>query len=491
MPKTTTVAVQDLVIDLKNFRTVEQSDEMQAIQAMISIGSDEFWALTESLADDGYFPTENIIVLESDTDPKYLLVKEGNRRIAALKIIHGYLPMTGLSVPEGITNKISRISQNWKHENKQVTCAVYPPNKAAIVDKIVTLIHGKSEKAGRHNWNAVARARHNREHNKVPENALDLLEKYLLHGENLSKLQTKLWAGEYNLSVLDEAIGKIASRFGTKNGPELVKLYPSISNRSALDDVMRDIGVGIFTFSILRQKDDCLAAYLTASPPTSTISLPVQENPASQPPVNGHSNISATQPLNTHGAIPAGGQTTPRVPAPASASAAVTPASAGTKILAIAIGDPRQVKRTLKKFKPLGNNREKVVALRDEATKLTLDKNPIAFCFLLRSMFEISAKAYCDDHKASGGPALKKTNGDDKSLSVLLGNITEHLTKNNSDKAMVKALHGAMTELGRTDGLLSVTSMNQLVHNPTFSIAPRDIATLFSNIYPLLGAMNS
>ncbi|KDP84678.1 hypothetical protein CF70_017825 [Cupriavidus sp. SK-3] len=147
--------------------------------------------------------------------------------------------------------------------------------------------------------------------------------------------------------------------------------------------------------------------------------------------------------------------------------------------------------RLLKQMKPAGHNRNKVVALRDEARRLKLDKNPIAFCFLLRSMFEISAKAYCDDHKSSGGPSTKKSNGDDKALAQLLRDIAGHLTQNNSDKAMVKVLHGAMAELGRSDGFLSVTSMNQLVHNPSFMISPADIALLFGNIFPLLEAMNS
>jgi len=55
---------------------------------------------------------------------------------------------------------------------------------------------------------------------------------------------------------------------------------------------------------------------------------------------------------------------------------------------------------------------------------------------------------------------------------------------------MVKALHGAMAELGKQDGFLSVTSMNQLVHNPRFTVDQNHISTLFSNIFPLLEEMN-
>jgi hypothetical protein len=101
-------------------------------------------------------------------------------------------------------------------------------------------------------------------------------------------------------------------------------------------------------------------------------------------------------------------------------------------------------------------------------------------------MFEISAKAYSTDHNLS----MTKSGGRDKTLVEVLGGVTSHLTNNNSNMAMVKILHGAMTEIGKTDGILSVTSMNQLVHNPSFSIAPPDICILFGKIYPLLEAMN-
>lgn len=101
-------------------------------------------------------------------------------------------------------------------------------------------------------------------------------------------------------------------------------------------------------------------------------------------------------------------------------------------------------------------------------------------------MFEISGKAYSTDHSLS----MTKTGGKDKTLVEVLRGITAHLTNNNSNMQMVKVLHGAMTELGKSEGLLSVTSMNNLVHNPLFSIAPSDICILFGNVYPLLEAMN-
>lgn len=487
MPKTESVSVQKLQLDLSNFRTVKQPGEIQAIQAMISIDTDRFWALMESLLDDGYLPTENIIILETGSESDDLLVKEGNRRIAALKLIHGYLPSNEIPIPAELTTKISALSISWKTANQSVPCAIYSAADTVTVDRIVALTHGKGELAGRSGWKAIARARHNRDQNGDDENGLDLLEKYLVHGENLNRQQAKRWAGDYKLSILDEAIGRIAPAFGAKNGPELARNYPTIPNKSVLDDILGDIGVEIITFPMLR-KPDFLASYMpTANVAVANSVTTTEDSAAPSPSTLNTSASSAAPPSGSGGASneTAQGQNL------GATNASVTQGASGRKMAAVAIGDPRVVKRALKKFTPLGKLRQKVVTLRDEAVKLKLDDNPIAFCFLLRSMFEISAKAYCEDHKATGGPSMKKPNGEDLSLSAALEKITAHLTSSNTDTAMIKTLHGAMTELKRSSGILSVTSMNQLVHNPSFSVTANDVATLFGNIFPLLEAMNS
>ncbi len=85
---------------------------------------------------------------------------------------------------------------------------------------------------------------------------------------------------------------------------------------------------------------------------------------------------------------------------------------------------------------------------------------------------------------------IKKPDGQDKNLVDILRDVTAHLTSNNTDKAMLKVLHGAITELAKPEGLLSVTSMNALVHNPNFSVTAADISTVFGNIFTLMKAMN-
>lgn len=251
MPLTQAISVNDLVLDLKNFRTVEQASESAAVQAMIAVSPEYFWGLMDSLLQDGYLPTENIIVLQVDAATK--LVKEGNRRIAALKIIHGQISVSSLNFPAPILGRIASLSPQWKSENLDVPCAIYPISEAGTVDRIVTLTHGKGEKAGRDQWNTVARARHNRNMNNGSEPALDLLEKYFTHATNHSQQQVERWSGNYTLSVLDEAMKKIAPRFGVLSSPDLAKTYPLIQHKTVLDEII----FGNRTHHSGIQKDTC------------------------------------------------------------------------------------------------------------------------------------------------------------------------------------------------------------------------------------------
>jgi len=111
MPSTKPLTVKELKLDLSNFRTVSQASESDAIHALISIHPDWFWSLAKSLVEDGYHPTENILVLEGGTKGQERIVKEGNRRIAALKMIHGYVNRAQFGVPPELGKRKSQACQ--------------------------------------------------------------------------------------------------------------------------------------------------------------------------------------------------------------------------------------------------------------------------------------------------------------------------------------------------------------------------------------------
>lgn len=463
MPTMKRLNVNLLYLDLDNFRTIHQKNETHAINTMITISPDRFWALLDSLLEDGYHATENILLL--DLDGKYI-VKEGNRRIAALKIIFG--SVKNIDLTESIKMKINAVSEDWKKENESVPCSIYKSTEAQNVDKIIALTHAKGEKAGRDVWTAVARARYNRDQKGQPEPGLDLLEKYLKQGKNLSETQAERWSGDYLLSILVEAIQKLFPHLGFKSTAELVNAYPQ-KNKSIIDKMVYDVGMQDLDFKKIRDKQVFFASKYGVTPVVQATNPTAPSQQAQSTPVSSSafsSPIAAGATISTSNAIQK------------------KPPKAQT------LNEPKAVYKKLRSLCPRGNGREKVVTLLNEIKRLKINVHPHAFCFLLRSMFEISGKAYCADFKSSGGPSACKKDGNEKALADLLRDITNHMTLNNSDKEKTKILHGAIAEIGKKEGLLSATSMNQLVHNLSFSISPNDICILFGNIFPLLEEMN-
>ena len=472
------LAVKELKLDLSNYRTVKQSNELAAIHAMIAIETDWFWELMRSLISDGYLPVETIVVQK--VGAKHV-VKEGNRRVAALKLIFGYVKRAQFDLPADILEMIKKVTKEWKEANEKVPCTVYSASESAIVDRVVSLIHGKQEKAGRSRWKSIAKARHNREENGASEPALDLLEGYLKIGQNLTHAWRDRWAGDYPHSVLDEALKALAPRLGFASAKLFAAAYPNISShRAGVENLIRDIGLNLVDFKKIRNKNtDFAGPYGLPLPPPTSTTTPPASGPAAPAPGPTTSAPSAT----TGAAKPA---TTAPGPSP-NPAAAPAPAPAP----AAAINTSKAVLKTLEMFTPKGLGRAKVVALLDEARSLNLAKQPHAFCFLLRCMMELSGKVYCDDHAGKvGAPTALQASGMERTLLDLLKGVTNYMGANDPNKPASKKLHGAMTELANPHSILSVKSLNQLMHGANFSISENHIAVTFHNVFPLLEAMN-
>jgi len=310
----------------------------------------------------------------------------------------------------------------------------------------------------------------------VKEKKLDLLEKYLEKGKNLTEQQKERWSGDYFITVLDEALKTLIKKYNYSKTSEIAKNYPKINYRTELEDILLNIGLGNLGFGTIRDKTtDFTVAYGFKPDPTPSNSGGNSSGGSSSTGTGNNNSPTGTGSTNTGSSGSSSGSN--------SGANASSSSSKGSK--AAATNTQRHVRALLRKFSPRGN-RPKVVTLKNELLKLSIKDNPIAFCFILRSMFEISAKSYCDDNSIS----TKLPNGNDKNLKKLLVEVTNHLTNGNKNKGMVKTLHGALNEITNPNRILSVTSMNQLVHSQNFSVQQSDICTLFSNIYPLLEAMN-
>lgn len=459
--------VRKLTLDVFNFRTMPQTDEVAAIHALIAIDTDWFWALMESLIDTGYLPTENIIALR---DGRKCVVKEGNRRIAVLKIIHGYIDANEFELPDVIKEKLLTITPAWKRSNLNVPCSIYEMHEAEVVDRIVSLTHGKGDKAGRAKWKAIARARHNRTMAKASEPGLDLVESFLSKTKKISEDQKERWSGDYPVTILHEAIKRLAGRLGYKSAAELAKAYPKIREKAALEEIILDIGHKQLDFKAIRAASPDFGVKYGLPPAPDTMS------PEDSPSDSGAKAKGGHDSERDHGT---------RDPTSKPDQSTTTNDGPSKSPKAHPAEDPKAVASALKKFIPRGNDREKLATLLKEIKKIDLAETPHAFCFLLRSMFEVSAKSFC----AERGIRTRENNRD-RSLLDLLKSVVKHITDNHSDMDKERRLYGAIQELNNPTGILSVVSMNQLIHNSQVIAKPSSIAVVFHHVFPLLEEMN-
>lgn len=491
------VLVKDLKLDLRNFRTVAQTDEKSAVHAIVTISPDRFWALTQSLLDDDFHPTENIIVLKEPDGS--MVVKEGNRRIAAMKLLHGLLDASLLPMGDEMAAKIAAVPQDWRDRNEAAPCVVYEsPADIAIVDKLVRLAHAKGQPASRDDWTSTARARYDRDVDGKSAPGLDLLEKYLRLGGNITPTQAERWAALYNLTILDEALPHIAKLLGFSSAKDLADIYPKIAKRDAVEEILHQLGLEKITFANIRLKDAFWIHYGIVPAAGTTATGAASGTGAG---AAGSANPGTSGSGSAGGTAGGAGGGTTNGTGVAATGGTGSGGSTGTggasgkssKPAATATNDPRSVMKSLKTFVPKGQNRAKVVTLLNEAKKLKLADTPLSFCFLLRSMIELSAKAYCLDHPEANLQTAKADGGDRFLLDIIKDVhkhlITDHATgKKNSQ--MEKALHGAFSEICKPESITSVTSLNQLIHNKSYTVDASHVCTIFSTVFPFLEEMN-
>ncbi len=425
---------------------------------MIATDPKKFWGLMDSLLDFEYLPTENIIVLKDKGTGDHV-VKEGNRRVACLKLIHASISDPSIELPPHIQGKVNSKDVEWLAQNLVVPCIVYPAKDESTVDRIVSMTHGKGQLASRDPWESIAKARHNRDMEGKSEPALELFEKYLVSARNYTTDQSERWSGSYPLTVLDEAMKKGSVRFGCKSAKELADMYPKISHVGVLNQLVYDVGQKVVETRDFRDSDVFLDRYNLPDPTAA----------------GGGTSGGGTGGGGTGGGGTGGGGT---------GGGGTSGGGTGRgPSKAVPLNDPKSVKKVLSKYAPRGSDQAKLATLVNELKELNVEKTPHAFCFVLRSIFEIAAKQYATVYQIN----LTKSGGKEKTLLDLLRDASNHLTTGKPQMdPLVKRLHGGLQELANPHGFLSITSLNQLVHNPMFSAKSGDICVVFHNVFPFL-----
>ena len=173
----TQLKIEHLVLDNDNPRITHADSQQQALQKVVRDQKTKLVRLAESIVEYGLSPIERLMVMEVNSSPKRYIALEGNRRVAALRLLTNPAAMTGLDMPNGTQRAIERLAKIFD-KTKAEPIDAYEVGSREEGRYWIELRHnGEDQGRGVVGWKPVVAARF-----REKEPAIQALEMVLEHG---------------------------------------------------------------------------------------------------------------------------------------------------------------------------------------------------------------------------------------------------------------------------------------------------------------------
>ncbi|MDC9622408.1 ParB/Srx family N-terminal domain-containing protein [Xenorhabdus sp. XENO-7] len=194
------ISINDLLMDTENARIRAGSDQKNCISRILR-KEKQMLILIEDIAKNGL--TTMPILITPTYNGKWI-VKDGNRRITALKLLNS----PEICPEPHLKNKIISISNNYKHNITSFIDCLSSENKEAIINEIIARHSGTRDGAGQYDWSAYMKTI------------------FLLNNEHPSDYkragQYMCWAEKEGLDVEDDFPISTTARFFNKENLNLL-----------------------------------------------------------------------------------------------------------------------------------------------------------------------------------------------------------------------------------------------------------------------------
>lgn len=447
MNKVKTIAIQNLLIDLQNPRYDPRTNQREAILTIVTEQGAKLVALAEDIVNEGSLnPSELPMVMPSGNDGMFI-VMEGNRRLAALKLLLLPSLLSSLNIPDGTAKKFKVLHEQAKENlSDEILCTVFESREEA--KHWIELRHtGEKGGVGIVRWDGVQAQRfrglspslqavevvRNSEYiddqtrNKLPTIAITNIERVLRTPEAREFLGVDIKNNELKFKEPEEVVI-----------PRLAKLVSDIANKEKR------------------------VTHLDSKEQRVEYAKEVAENPIQK--------VDATQLLKQGGGgIVAGVSDKPGLRKRA------MPAHRKTLI-------PRRFSLTI--------TVTRLNKIFDELKRLDVSAYVNSCAVLFRVFIELSIDEYAKTHNIPTKEVIpSRTNSKGEqipemekefSLREKLRVVADYMeNKKICDK---DELRGIRTIISNRDHVLSVDSLNAYVHNRNFSPSDTDLKTTWDNL---------
>ncbi len=443
-----TLKIEDLTFDLSNPRYPPHTSQREALSKIADDQGMKLVKLAEDIVNNGLNPTKRVLVMSANNGG--FVVLEGNRRIAALKLLTQKELRSSLNLPARIEKKFQALSDRAQSDGSlpvEVNCVVTTREEA---NYWIQLEHtGENEGIGVVDWDGAARQRFRG--GSPALQAVDLVTQFL--DAKTQELLPQI--AHTNIErLLNTPEARQALGVELING-KLTLMEPEGHARARLVAVVTDITHRRIKVTQLDTKD-----------------LRVQ-----------YANEVAARPL---------------IPITNSVGKSGVSVNAGTPTASAPSRPSRRVavqRTTLipKHFK-LSIKQGRINRIYDELQRLQLKKFVNSGAVLLRVFVELSIDEYARTHSLSlrvssmAKPGGKKVaNPREMKLKEKLRAAADHLETNRT--CTRHELQGTRALFQKKNHPLSIDSLNAYVHNQHYSPSIGDLVNTWDNIAAFMSGL--
>jgi hypothetical protein len=151
--------IADLILDHDNPRITHSEGQQEALQKIVKDQKSKLVKLAQSIAEHGLNPMDRLLVLRTHSKPERFIALEGNRRVAAFKLLTNPSVMGGLDMPEPMKRIIERAAEGFsKSKVEPISCFELASRQEG--DYWLELRHkGENQGMGIVDWTSVASGR--------------------------------------------------------------------------------------------------------------------------------------------------------------------------------------------------------------------------------------------------------------------------------------------------------------------------------------------
>jgi hypothetical protein len=367
------------------------------------------------------------------------IVLEGNRRLAALKILRNPAVLADLAIGVAARRRFERLAEAFAAAPiEQVDCFIVADQADAAL-WIQQRHTGENEGRGIVNWSGIARSRFRGQHP-----ALQALDFALEHGD--FSVDDRAAIDRFPITTLERLLStpSVRKRLGLEIvGKRLTTQLPEAEAIRPLQKIIKDLMHGKVNVTKLKskaQQEEYISSISRNLPDLSKATMPAREILSSQPPgaaaAQAAARRKARQPIR-------------KVLIPKNAALRVT--------------------------------NPKIQEILNELQSLKLDQAPHAISVLFRVFLEISVDHYLDmnsiEKTVAAGPGQRV----EKKFKAKIEDALTHMIAQGVDR---RSLDGIRRGKDNKDSPLFVDTLHNYVHNRFFSPSERDLRISWDNSAP-------